>query len=174
MVLEKIAKGFPDKYLDVVQHSEPSSLTKAPLLLRRPWELILRQLHKCNTTVAGDAMHPMTPDMGQGGCTALEDAVVLARNIAKEIYSDGTGSPNWGRAHEALSKYVSERRWRVAGMITGSYLSGWVQQGKPGWWARMLRNSIFYKLLFGKLMSAVDYDCGTLPAVKSSSNKLVE
>lgn len=162
MVLEKIAEGFPDKYLDVVQHSELSSLTTAPLLFRRPWEVILRQLYKCNTTVSGDAMHPMTPDMGQGGCTALEDAVVLARNIAEVLYSDGTGSPDWGRAHEALSKYVSERRWRVAGIITGSYLSGWAQQGRPGWWARMLRDSIFYKFLFGKLMSAVHYDCGTL------------
>jgi 2-polyprenyl-6-methoxyphenol hydroxylase-like FAD-dependent oxidoreductase len=30
-------------------------------------------------TVCGDALHPMTPNLGQGGCSALEDAVVLAR-----------------------------------------------------------------------------------------------
>jgi 2-polyprenyl-6-methoxyphenol hydroxylase-like FAD-dependent oxidoreductase len=27
----------------------------------------------------GDAAHPVTPDLGQGGCLAIEDAVVLAR-----------------------------------------------------------------------------------------------
>ena len=26
----------------------------------------------------GDAAHPMTPDMGQGACQAIEDAVILA------------------------------------------------------------------------------------------------
>jgi 2-polyprenyl-6-methoxyphenol hydroxylase-like FAD-dependent oxidoreductase len=26
----------------------------------------------------GDAAHPMTPNLGQGGCQAIEDAVVLA------------------------------------------------------------------------------------------------
>ncbi len=33
-------------------------------------------------TLLGDAAHPMTPNMGQGACTAIEDAVVLARCIA--------------------------------------------------------------------------------------------
>src|SRR5438128_734912 len=29
-------------------------------------------------TLLGDAAHPMTPDMGQGACQAIEDAVILA------------------------------------------------------------------------------------------------
>lgn len=32
-------------------------------------------------TLLGDAAHPMTPDMGQGGCQAIEDAVVLADSL---------------------------------------------------------------------------------------------
>ncbi|MFY0573923.1 FAD-dependent monooxygenase [Cystobacter fuscus] len=35
-------------------------------------------------TLLGDAAHPMTPNMGQGGCQAVEDAVVLARCLARE------------------------------------------------------------------------------------------
>lgn len=35
-------------------------------------------------TLIGDAAHPMTPNMGQGGCQALEDAVVLGKSIDAE------------------------------------------------------------------------------------------
>lgn len=31
-----------------------------------------RGIGKGLVTVCGDALHPMTPDMGQGGCSALE------------------------------------------------------------------------------------------------------
>jgi 2-polyprenyl-6-methoxyphenol hydroxylase-like FAD-dependent oxidoreductase len=32
-------------------------------------------------TLLGDAAHPMTPNLGQGGCQAMEDAVVLAKAL---------------------------------------------------------------------------------------------
>jgi 2-polyprenyl-6-methoxyphenol hydroxylase-like FAD-dependent oxidoreductase len=35
-------------------------------------------------TLLGDAAHPMTPDLGQGACQAIEDAVVLARCFDEE------------------------------------------------------------------------------------------
>ena len=35
-------------------------------------------------TLLGDAAHPCTPNLGQGGCMALEDALVLAKSIARE------------------------------------------------------------------------------------------
>ena len=34
-------------------------------------------------TLLGDAAHPMTPNLGQGGCQAIEDALVLARCLAE-------------------------------------------------------------------------------------------
>ncbi|MGH7983942.1 MAG: FAD-dependent monooxygenase [Candidatus Udaeobacter sp.] len=35
-------------------------------------------------TLLGDAAHPCTPNLGQGGCMALEDALVLAKCIERE------------------------------------------------------------------------------------------
>ncbi|PON83523.1 FAD/NAD(P)-binding domain containing protein, partial [Trema orientale] len=75
-VIENYAKDFPEAYLDIVKHSDLSTLSWTPLIFRQPWKVALGKLSKRNITVAGDAMHPMTPDLGQGGCAALEDAVV--------------------------------------------------------------------------------------------------
>lgn len=50
----------------------------------------------------GDAAHAMTPDVGQGGCQAIEDAIVLAAYVAGD--SDLTA---------ALARYDRERRSRT-------------------------------------------------------------
>ncbi|KAJ6817278.1 uncharacterized protein M6B38_412040 [Iris pallida] len=90
-VEQNLAKGFPEAYLDVVRHADLSSLTWAPLMLRTPWNIVAGPMQRGGVTVAGDAMHPMTPDLGQGGCSALEDAVVLARSIGPAL-SAGAGA----------------------------------------------------------------------------------
>ena len=37
-----------------------------------------------NTVLIGDACHPMMPNLGQGGCQAMEDGYVLT-NMLKEV-----------------------------------------------------------------------------------------
>ncbi|MFH8683556.1 FAD-dependent oxidoreductase [Streptomyces lydicus] len=40
--------------------------------------------HRGRVALLGDAVHPMTPNLGQGGCQAMEDAVVLAQQAAPD------------------------------------------------------------------------------------------
>ncbi|UZJ32601.1 FAD-dependent monooxygenase [Streptomyces endophytica] len=40
--------------------------------------------HHGRVALLGDAVHPMTPNLGQGGCQAVEDAVVLAHEAAPD------------------------------------------------------------------------------------------
>ncbi|MER6049298.1 FAD-dependent monooxygenase [Streptomyces sp. NPDC001793] len=40
--------------------------------------------HHGRVALLGDAVHPMTPNLGQGGCQAVEDAVVLAHEAARD------------------------------------------------------------------------------------------
>ncbi|MHB6905766.1 FAD-dependent monooxygenase [Streptomyces sp. DB-54] len=40
--------------------------------------------HRGRVALLGDAVHPMTPNLGQGGCQAIEDAVVLAHAAAPD------------------------------------------------------------------------------------------
>jgi 2-polyprenyl-6-methoxyphenol hydroxylase-like FAD-dependent oxidoreductase len=63
----------PTEALDVV-----SSL----LWFRSPLSLINSTTCRCGVCVAGDALHPMTPELGQDGCAVLEDGVVLARCLS--------------------------------------------------------------------------------------------
>ncbi|KAG9444267.1 hypothetical protein H6P81_015607 [Aristolochia fimbriata] len=178
LVMENKAKGFPQKFLDVVEHSELGSLTLDPLKLRLPWNLLLRSAHRANVTVAGDAMHPMTPDLGQGGCTALEDAVVLARSIGRLVRADG--GLEWGRIGEALEAYVKERRWRVAGVIAGAYFMGRAQPGASGWvkkyfsWLTGFARNIFFRFGYTRILAVMNYDCGKLPIrpVEAASSKV--
>lgn len=157
----KTAKDFPLEYRQVVSNCDLSSLTLAPLLFRVPWNIVLGPSHYGGVTVAGDAFHPMTPDLGQGGCSALEDAVVLARNIANTLNNVNLGIEN----------YVKERRWRAARLVGASYLSGVLE---PWQSRRMLsrmwesfRQYAFNWLLHSKY-GTLNYDCGTLTTADES------
>jgi 2-polyprenyl-6-methoxyphenol hydroxylase-like FAD-dependent oxidoreductase len=68
-------------------------------------------------TLLGDAAHPCTPNLGQGGGLALEDALVLAKCIAK-----GTS------LEAALRRYESLRCHRTAHMQQRARLMGQVGQ----------------------------------------------
>ncbi|KAL9381737.1 hypothetical protein Peur_024772 [Populus x canadensis] len=133
-------------------------------MLNKSWGIIFGKLSTGNVTVAGDAMHPMTPDLGQGGGSSLEDAVVLGRHIGNSVINNG-GLIVPGDMAKAIDDYVKERRWRAAFLVTGSYLAGWVQLGGDKWWMKFLRDGIFYKYLFGRTSGLVHKACGKLPAM---------
>jgi 2-polyprenyl-6-methoxyphenol hydroxylase-like FAD-dependent oxidoreductase len=65
----------------------------------------------------GDAAHPCTPNLGLGGCMALEDALVLAKSFCKEA------SPE-----SALRRYESLRRRRTRHVQQRSLLMGQIGQ----------------------------------------------
>lgn len=63
----------------------------------------LGRWHRDGVVLLGDSAHGMAPDLGQGGCQALEDAWVLARCLSAEEVS----------LPDALGRYEAERRPRT-------------------------------------------------------------
>ncbi|KAL5820644.1 hypothetical protein ACOSQ3_022526 [Xanthoceras sorbifolium] len=93
-----------------------------------PWHIVFRNLSKGSIKVACDAMHPMTPDLGQGDYAVLEDDVVLGKHIGNSILIANRRLKPRG-VGQAIEGYVLERRWHVRWLVMGSYSLGWVQQG---------------------------------------------
>ena len=70
-------------------------------------------------TLLGDAIHPTTPNLGQGGCLAIEDAFVLARCFHE-----------YGPTEAALRKYEGCRYSRTAAITKYSRYYGRVGQSE--------------------------------------------
>lgn len=68
-------------------------------------------------TLLGDAAHPMTPNMGQGACQAIEDAAVLVRELRQG-----------GDLVAALRRYEARRIPRTAAVVRQSRRIGAVGQ----------------------------------------------
>ncbi|XP_026435210.1 monooxygenase 1-like [Papaver somniferum] len=82
--------GFPAELIEIVKKCDLDSLTLTRIRYRTPWDILLGNFRKGTVIVAGDAMHVMGPFLGQGGSAALEDAVVLARNLAQAMSMKGS------------------------------------------------------------------------------------
>lgn len=68
-------------------------------------------------TLLGDAAHPMTPDLGQGACQAIEDAVVLASSLGER-----------GDVAAACRLYEDRRKERTASVARQSRRLGRIGQ----------------------------------------------
>jgi len=80
--------------------------------------------HPSPIALAGDALHPMTPNLGQGGCTALEDAVILASYL-QECIKDKNIRPS-----DQIEKYTKERAKRCIPLTVRANLMGLILQSE--------------------------------------------
>ena len=77
-------------------------------------------------TLLGDACHPMMPFMAQGAGMAIEDGVVLARNLATVTAPD--------QVTAALARYQAMRIERASQIQVGSRGNNWLRAGGNADW----------------------------------------
>jgi 2-polyprenyl-6-methoxyphenol hydroxylase-like FAD-dependent oxidoreductase len=123
--LPQLFEGWRRTVLDLIEATPPSSLLQTTTSDRFPNRLWGRG----RMTMLGDAIHPTTPNLGQGGCLAMEDAMVLARCFEK-----------CGATEEALRNYEQLRYKRTAALSKYSRYYGSVGQWE-NIWARALRRT---------------------------------
>ncbi|CAA7057584.1 unnamed protein product [Microthlaspi erraticum] len=153
-----------EEWKEMVKICDVESLSMTHLRYRSPWEIMFGKFRRGTVTVAGDAMHVMGPFLGQGGSAALEDAVVLARCLARKVgpdHGDLLKDCSMKSIEDAIDEYVEERRMRLVRLSTQTYLTGRSLQTQ----SRVVRLMfiVLLVILFGRdQIRHTKYDCGRL------------
>jgi 2-polyprenyl-6-methoxyphenol hydroxylase-like FAD-dependent oxidoreductase len=72
-------RGWFEPVVDLLRHTPPSQIIRSDISDRPP----SHAWGKERISLLGDAAHATTPNLGQGGCMAIEDGVILARHLAR-------------------------------------------------------------------------------------------
>jgi 2-polyprenyl-6-methoxyphenol hydroxylase-like FAD-dependent oxidoreductase len=117
-LLLRLFAGWYEPVLELIACTPHESIVMSPSFDR----LATRKWGTGSVTMLGDAVHPTTPNLGQGGCMAIEDAAILARCLHK-----------YGAADAGLRAYEEIRYPRTKAVASYSRIYGRVGQWQSPW-----------------------------------------
>ncbi|MBC7929437.1 MAG: FAD-dependent monooxygenase [Rubrivivax sp.] len=100
---------------DIIAATPSETILQNDLVDRVP----IKRWSKGAITLLGDAAHPTTPNFGQGACMAIEDAMVLTRNLLRHA-----------NLRDALQSYEGERAKRTTSIVKQSWAFGMLARVK--------------------------------------------
>ncbi|KAJ8557939.1 hypothetical protein K7X08_004705 [Anisodus acutangulus] len=115
---EQLVRKWPTDLINLINLTPDDTIIRTSLVDRWLWPSISPPASTGNIVLVGDAWHPMTPNLGQGACCALEDAIVLTKKLAEAIKSKRTS------VEDAFKAYGSERWPRIFPLTVRAYLVG--------------------------------------------------
>ncbi|NOK08456.1 FAD-dependent monooxygenase [Corallococcus exercitus] len=129
-VLQERFAGWHAPIARVLAATPPERVLRTDIHDRPP----VRSWSRGRVTLLGDAAHPMTPNLGQGGCQAIEDGVVLGECLTAP-----------GNVEDALKAYESHRVRRANALVVMSWRMGRLAQWEsPA--ARFVRDALFRRV----------------------------
>lgn len=105
----RLCQNWVDPIPAIIRDTPAAAIIRNDIYDRPP----LRRWGNGLATLLGDAAHPTTPNLGQGACQAIEDAVTLAHCL-----------PRAPSLAAGLRWYEDLRRKRTAGVIRDSWMLG--------------------------------------------------
>lgn len=105
--------GWHEPVWDLIEETPEKDIRRDDVYDREP----LRRWGEGRVRLLGDAAHPMTPNLGQGACQAIEDAFVLAGCLREEP-----------EVEAALRAYETNRTGRTAAIVWLSRRMGRIGQ----------------------------------------------
>lgn len=122
--VQDAVKNYPQTVKDVIEHTEADAILLNDIYDRDPVDKWVSG----RVLLMGDAAHPTTPNLGQGACMAIEDAVVLG-----DCFAGGADF------REAFSTFTSLRQKRTSKIVLASRKIGAVSQVE-NWIAQAFRD----------------------------------
>jgi 2-polyprenyl-6-methoxyphenol hydroxylase-like FAD-dependent oxidoreductase len=107
--LTELYARFPSPVPEILAAADNKEIIRTDLFDFPP----IAEWHRGNVVLLGDAAHAMTPNLGQGGAQAIEDAYVLADQLAKAA-----------SIPEALAAYQRIRRPKAAWIVNTAWTYG--------------------------------------------------
>lgn len=109
--LKSLHEGWSSEVFQVLEATPATSVEQRDLYDR--WPEFFRSWADGKVVLVGDAVHPMMPNLGQGGCQAIEDAYELTKMLAAcQNFSQAATDPNANA--RALQEFYSKRLPRVS------------------------------------------------------------
>lgn len=115
--LADLLEGYGGAIIDDVRaNMTPDSYVNVrPLegfVMDPPW-------HKGRVLLIGDSVHPTTPQLASGAGIAVEDAIVLAEELARH-----------SKIEEAMQAFTQRREWRCKLVVSSSVKIGQLEQAR--------------------------------------------
>ncbi|KAG6554168.1 hypothetical protein Mapa_004084 [Marchantia paleacea] len=160
--LLRMLDGWPVHMKDLINQTPLESISRAALVDR--WNLpgITAPVVQNGITLAGDALHPMTPNLGQGGCTSLEDAIKLTQTVGV-VLAKGDNA-DCESVTKAMKEYAAERHQRAFPLTVQSFIFGifLIISFPPFCFVR--EHFLIPRMVGPKsVLAHTFYDCGELP-----------
>ena len=122
--------GWSAPVQTLIQRLDPATTTRVEIHDVAP----LEKLARGRVVLVGDSGHSTAPDLGQGGCMAMEGALVMANFLKTTNLS----------IEDSLARYEGHRLDRVAGIINGarkrSDVTHAIEPAKTAEWYQELRH----------------------------------
>ena len=125
--LLRLFAGWCEPVEELIRATPVTSIVRNPIFDRPP----VKTWGEGSMALLGDAIHPITPNLGQGGCLAIEDAAVLGRCLDKYVNHAPLGQGNV--VQPALQRYAALRTARGAAIARISRSYGVVGQWENPW-----------------------------------------
>uniref|UniRef100_M1C8H2 Monoxygenase n=2 Tax=Solanum tuberosum TaxID=4113 RepID=M1C8H2_SOLTU len=115
---EQLVRNWPTELINLINLTPDDTIIRTNLVDRWLWPSISPPASTGSIVLVGDAWHPMTPNLGQGACCALEDSIVLTKKLSEAIKSKRTS------VEDAFKAYGNERWPRIFPLTVRAYLVG--------------------------------------------------
>lgn len=154
---KELVRNWPSELLNIVDYTPDDAVIRTPLVDRWLWPAISPPASAGRVVLVGDAWHPMTPNLGQGACCALEDAVVLAKKLAGALKSEDPS------VEGAFRSYGTERWPRIFPLTIRANLVGSILQWENPVVCSVRNNIVIPKLVrLGPLLEHTNFTCESL------------